>query len=167
MIRSSLEDARAFFLHAHRIAVVGVSRDPTDFSRFVLRELLARGHDAVAVNPALAGDDGIRASARVQDLDPPPDAALLMVSAARAEAAVRDCLVARVKRIWFHRGAGPGAASDAALALCRANRVEVVQGLCPMMALPGASFPHRVHGFCRRALAHPLHGRAAHAGHAR
>jgi predicted CoA-binding protein len=153
MHRSDIEDARAFFVHAHRLAVVGVSRDPKDFSRLVLRELLRRGHDAVPVNPALAEAEGIRAAARVQDLEPPPDAALLLVPAARAEDAVRDCLVARVRRIWFHRGAGPGSASAAALALCRANRVEVVQGLCPFMALPGASLPHRLHGALRRALA--------------
>jgi predicted CoA-binding protein len=89
----------------------------------------------------------------VQDVRPPPDAALLLVPAARAEDAVRDCLAAGVRRIWFHRGAGPGSASAAALALCRENGVAVVQGLCPFMALPDAGFPHRVHGFLRRAFA--------------
>jgi predicted CoA-binding protein len=155
MIRSSIEEAQEFFARARRIAVVGVSREPRDFTRFVLRELVARGHDAVPVNPALEEAHGLHAFPRVQDIHPSPDAALLMVPAARAEAAVRDCLVARVKRIWFHRGAGPGAASEAALALCRANRIEVVQGLCPLMALPEAGLPHRLHGLIRRALSHP------------
>jgi predicted CoA-binding protein len=155
MLRSPIEDARAFLLQARRIAVVGVSRDPKDFSRLVFRELLRRGLDALPVNPALHAVDGVRAVARVQDLDPPPDSALLLVPASRAEEAVRDCLVARVRRIWFHRGAGPGAATDAALALCRANRVLAVHGLCPFMAMPGASFPHRAHALLRRALAIP------------
>jgi uncharacterized protein len=154
MMPSRIDDARAFLLHAKRIAVVGVSRDPRAFSRFLVRELAGRGHDVIPVNPALADAEGLRAFARVQDVTPAPDAALLLVPPARAEEAVRDCLVARVKRIWFHRGAGPGTASDAALALCQANGVELVQGLCPMMALPAASFPHRAHGFFRRALAY-------------
>lgn len=157
MLRSRIEDARTFFARAHRIALVGVSRDPKDFSRFVLRELVRRGHDVVPVNPALHDAEGARAFARVQDVNPPPDAALLMIPPDRAEDAVRDCLVARVKRVWFHRGAGPGAASEVALALCQANRVEVVQGLCPLMALPAASLPHRLHGLFRRVLAHPDH----------
>ena len=42
------------FLSCRRIAVVGVSRDPKDFSRAVLRELLKRGYDVVPVSPALA-----------------------------------------------------------------------------------------------------------------
>jgi uncharacterized protein len=89
----------------------------------------------------------------VQDVAPAPDAALLLVPPSRAEEVVCDCVAAGVRRIWFHRGAGHGSASPAAVALCRANGVAVVQGLCPFMALPGAGFPHNVHGFLRRAFA--------------
>jgi predicted CoA-binding protein len=163
MFRSSIDDARAFFVHAHRIAVVGASRDPKDFSRYVLRELQRCGFDAVAVNPALTDAGGVRVFPRVSDVDPPPDAALLLVPATAAEGAVEDCLRARVRRIWLHRGAGPGVATDAVLALCAANRIDVVHGLCPLMALPGAAFPHRVHGILRRALtpAGPAHAHPA------
>ncbi|HEX9308798.1 MAG TPA: CoA-binding protein [Anaeromyxobacter sp.] len=150
MISSSIEDARQF-LSVKRIAVVGVSRNERDFSRGVVRALVERGYDVVPVNPALAAAEGLRAFPRVRDVAPPPEAALLLVPPARAEEAVRDCLIARVKRIWFHRGAGAGSASEAALALCRANGIAVVAGLCPFMALPGTSFPHRLHGLVRRA----------------
>lgn len=154
MIPSSLDEARVF-LGSRRIAVLGVSRNAKDFSRAVFRELLRRGLDVVPVNPALEEADGVRAFARVVDVAPAPDAALLMIPRARAEEAVRDCIIAGIRRVWFHRGAGPGAASGAALALCRESRLAVVQGLCPFMALPHAGFPHRVHGFLRRALARP------------
>lgn len=149
---STLEEARAF-LAARRIAVVGVSRNPKDFSRYVLRALAARGLDVVPVHPALAEAEGLRAFARVADVTPAPDAALLLVPAARAAEVVRDCLAAGVRRIWFHRGAGPGTASAEAVALCGERGVAVVQGLCPLMALPGAAFPHRLHGSLRRVLA--------------
>jgi predicted CoA-binding protein len=152
MMVSSLEDARAF-LAARRIAVIGVSRDPKHFSRAVFDELARRGLDVVPVNPGLAEVGGRRAFARVQEVAPAPEAALLLVPPARAADAVRDCLAAGVRRIWFHRGAGRGSSSVEALALCHARGVAVVQGLCPFMALPGAALPHRVHGFVRRALA--------------
>jgi predicted CoA-binding protein len=157
-----MDDARAFFAPGSRVAVMGVSRDGKDFSRYVLRELLRHGWDAVPVNPALREAEGIRAFARVSDVEPPPDAAIVMLPARRADEAVRDCLVARVRRIWFHCGGGPDAACPSALALCRANRVEVVQGLCPLMVLPGTSFPHRLHGMLRSLVALPVHGPAAH-----
>jgi predicted CoA-binding protein len=152
MIVSPLEDARAS-LAAKRIAVVGVSRNPKAFSRAIFAELARRGLDVVPVNPAVAVVDGRRAFARVQDVTPPADAALLLVPRARAADVVRDCLAAGVRRVWFHRGAGAGSASVEALALCHERGVAAVQGLCPFMALPGAGLPHRVHGFLRRALA--------------
>jgi predicted CoA-binding protein len=160
MIRSSIDAARAFFAHSRRLAVVGVSRDPKDFSRFLLRELLRRGHDVVPVNPNLSDVAGLRAFARVSDVEPPPDSALLLVPPSEAEAVIGDCLRARIRRLWLHRGAGQGVASDGVLALCAANRIEVVHGLCPMMALPGAAFPHRVHGVLRRACSHAEAARA-------
>ena len=149
---SSLESARAF-LGARRIAVVGVSRDGKDFSRAVLRELAKRGHDVVPVNPALAEAEGLRGFARVQDVSPPADAAILMTPPSRTEGAVRDCLAAGIRRVWLHRGAGAGAATPGALALCAESGIEVVQGLCPFMALADASFPHRLHHFLRRRFA--------------
>ncbi len=149
---SSIEEARTF-LGARRIAVVGVSRNEKDFSRYVLRELARRGHDVVPVNPALAEAEGRRCFARVQDVSPPADAALLLTSAAQTERVLRDCIEAGIRRVWLHRGAGPGAATTGALALCAASGIQVVQGLCPFMALPDAGFPHRVHHFLRHAFA--------------
>jgi predicted CoA-binding protein len=148
MIVSSIDAAREL-LASGRIAVVGVSRDPKEFSRYVLRELLARGIDAVPVSPVLAEAEGRAASASVRALDPAPDAALVLVAASRGAEAVRDCLGAGVRRIWLHRGGGPGAESDEAIALCRAGGVEPILGLCPFMVLPGAAFPHRLHGWIR------------------
>jgi len=40
------------FLNLRRIALIGVSRDPKDFSRVLLRELCERGYDMVLVNPS-------------------------------------------------------------------------------------------------------------------
>jgi predicted CoA-binding protein len=149
---SSLESARAF-LAARRIAVVGVSRDAKDFSRYVLRELAKRGHDVVPVNPALAEAEGRRCFARVQDVAPPADAALLMTAPAQTDRVLQDCVEAGIRRVWLHRGGGPGAATPAAIARCAAEGIELVQGLCPLMAVHDAGFPHRVHHAFRRILA--------------
>jgi hypothetical protein len=53
----------------------------------------------------------------------------------------------------MHRGGGPGAASEAAIAFCEAHGIQVIRDLCPYMALPGAAMPHRLHGFFRRRVA--------------
>jgi predicted CoA-binding protein len=150
MAHPSLQSA-ARFLAARRIAVVGLSRNEKDFSRYVARELTRRGYDLVPVNPAAAGEalEGARAVARVQDAQPPVEAALLMTSPTQTDAALADCVAAGVKKVWLHRGGGQGAASPGALAYCQAHDLDAVHDLCPFMALPGAALGHRLHGWVR------------------
>jgi len=147
MHTSTIEEARVF-LRAKRIAVVGLSRDEKDFSHGIARALTARGYDVAAVNPAVA-DAGRGWFARVQDVSPPPDAALLLTSPGQTERVLRDCVEAGVKRVWLHRGAGPGAESPGTLAFCAKHGIDAVHGLCPFMALPDVGLGHRVHAFFR------------------
>jgi predicted CoA-binding protein len=153
---ATMLDAARELLARGRFALVGVSRDEKSFSRAVLRELARRGHDVVPVHPALAEAEGRRCFARVQDVAPPVAAAIVMTPPDRAAEVVRDCAAAGVRTVWFHRGAGSGSASAEALALCRANGIEVVSDLCPFMALPDAGWLHRAHAFLRRAAHRPF-----------
>jgi predicted CoA-binding protein len=138
------------FLARKRLAVVGVSRDPRDFSRGLFREMLRRGYDLVPVNPAGGTIEGLPCARRVQDIASPVDGALVMTRAAQTEQVVRDCAAAGVRSVWLHRGVGPGAVSDAAVAFCREKGISVVEGECPFMFLPGSGFVHRAHGLFRR-----------------
>jgi predicted CoA-binding protein len=137
------------FLSSRRIALVGFSRNPKDFSRMLDAQLRERGYEVMPVQPGTTELDGRRVFPRVGAVEPPVEAALLLVPPAQAEAVVRDCLGAGVHRIWFHRGSGKGSASPEAISLCRSGGVEPVLDLCPMMALPGAAWPHRLHGWWR------------------
>ena len=138
------------FLSCRRLAVVGVSRDPKDFSRAVFRAFVERGYDAVPVNPAGGEAEGRPSVARVGDVQPPPEAALLLTPKAATAQVVRECAEAGVRRVWMHRGGGQGAVSEEALALCRERGLDVVDGECPFMFLPDAGFVHGVHRFFRR-----------------
>ena len=133
------------FLACRRVALVGVSRNPRDFSRSLLREMVARGYDVVPVNPAAKEVDGRPCFPSVGAVSPPVEAALLMTAPAQSARAAQDCLDAGVRALWFHRGIGPGAATPAALSACAARGAEVVAGECIYMHLPHASLPHRVH----------------------
>lgn len=146
---TTMQERGRAFLELSRIALVGVSRDPRDFSRMVLRELLERGYDPVPVNPALSEVEGRRCWARVGEVTPPVRGALLLTPPARSADAVRDCLAAGVRELWLHRGAGAGASSPEALGILQAAGVEPVTDLCPFMALSGAGWFHRVHGWFR------------------
>ncbi len=138
------------FLAQKRLALVGASRDPRNFSRHVLHAFKERGYDIVPVNPGGGEIDGQPCAARVQDIQPPVESALLMTAPATTVQVVRDCAKAGIRRVWMHRGAGEGAVSPAAVEFCRSHDIEVVAGECPLMFLPGTGFVHRVHGFFRR-----------------
>jgi uncharacterized protein len=138
------------FLAQRRLAVVGVSRDHGDFSRGLFRELLRRGYDLVPVNLGGGSIEGLPCARRVQDIAPPVDGALVMTRPAATEQVVRDCAAAGVPRIWLHRGIGPGAVSEAAVAFCREKGISLIAGECPYMFLLSPGFVHQAHGFLRR-----------------
>lgn len=140
------------FLAQRRIALIGVSRDPKEFSRYVFREMCARGYDMVAVNPAASEIEGRRCFARVQDVTPPVEAALIMTRPADTETVVSECAQAGVRRVWMHRGGGQGSVSAAAVAFCRSNGISVVEGHCPLMFLAHTPFFHHLHGFVLKVL---------------
>ena len=138
------------FLSQKRLAVAGVSRQPTDFSRSLFRELRSRGYDVVPVNPETHEVDGQPCFARVQDIDPPVTGALLMTPPRLTDAAVRDCAEAGVTRAWLYRGGGPGAVTADAVAFCESNGISVIPGECPFMFLPGGAWFHHLHALLRK-----------------
>ena len=144
--REVIED----FLARKRLAIVGVSRNPKDFSRGLLRELRRRGYEMVPVNPHAAELDGQPCFARVQDIAPPVDGALVMTLPEMTDNVVRDCAVAGITRVWMHRAVGKGAVSQTAVDFCHHNGIRLVSGFCPYMFLPNAEFFHRLHGFFKK-----------------
>jgi len=135
------------FLNQRRIALVGLSRDPKDFSRMLFREMCNRGYDMVPVNPAASELESRRCFHRVQEIDPPAEGVLIMTAPRDTERVVRDCAEAGTRRVWMHRGGGQGAVNKDAADFCRQKGIALVEGYCPFMFLPGTPFFHRVHGF--------------------
>ena len=151
--RATLESVEDF-LAEKRIAVVGVSHEPKEFSGMLFAELKRRGYDVIPVNPNAAEMFGRRCFARVQEIEPRADAALLMTSPAVTETVVRDCAEAGIRKVWMYRAGGPksanqGAVSAEAVEFCRTRGIDVVPGECPYMFLPEAGY-HRIHGFIRK-----------------
>jgi len=150
------------FLAQKRIAIIGISRDPKELSRLLFEELCHRGYDVVPVNPNTTEVLGQPCFARVQDIQPPVDAALLMTTPEVTEAVVSDCAAAGIGRVWMYRAGGQGAVSQKALDFCQEHGIQVVPGQCPFMFLPGAGGVHKFHGFIRRLFGkYPRHQHAA------
>ncbi|MFO0744276.1 MAG: PAS domain S-box protein [Myxococcota bacterium] len=162
-VTTSIATIEEFLTHK-RLALVGASHNPTDFSRAVMRELVSHGYDIVPVNRKRADGDrhdliGERPSySHVTDIPAPVEGAIVMVPASEARAVVEDCVRAGVGRVWLHRGAGQGACSPEALAVAKAEGLAVVEGECPLMFVCHGGV-HAMHGAVRRLTgAYPLGG---------
>jgi predicted CoA-binding protein len=142
----SLRQEIADFLGRKRIAVVGVSTEPAGFSRRLFREFAARGYDVIPVNPKAEEIEGRRSFASVCDIDPRPEAVLVMTPAGHTDAVVRDCAASGVDSVWMYRAGGPGAVSESAVKFCRERGIHVIPGECPYMFFPNAGL-HAVHGW--------------------
>lgn len=140
------------FLAQKRVAVVGVSRQPKDFSLALFRELRKRGYDAVPVNPQAEEIDEQPCYARLQDVHPSVDGALLMTSPSATDDVVRDCAEAGIKRVWMYRAGGAGAVSPQAVKYCKDHGIAVIPGECPFMFFEGGTWFHRFHGVLRKVV---------------
>jgi uncharacterized protein len=140
------------FLKQRRFAAIGLSRNPKDFTRTLVREFQNRGYDVIPVNPSVTEIDGNPCFASVKGIAPAISAALILTSPTATEQVVPDCVAAGITHVWMYRAGGDGAVSPKAVAFCREHGVKVVAGECPFMFLPGTGFPHFVHGLVRKIL---------------
>jgi hypothetical protein len=158
--QTSLESINDF-LAQKRIAIVGISRDPRSMSAILFNELSSRGYDVVPVNPNAKEFMGRRCFARLQDIAPSVDAALLMTSPAITDTVVNDCAESGITRVWMYRGAGHGAVSDKAIEVCHQRGIHVIPGECPLMFLPHTGGIHHFHAFIRKLTRrYPTHSHA-------
>lgn len=149
---ATVEEAAARrFLRHRRVAVVGASPERGNFGAAVVRALRQHGTDVVVVHPSGRAVDDAPGRTDLASVEGDLDGVIVMVPAGAAAEVVGDCIARGVRSIWLFRGiGGPGAVSDEALALCAEHGVEVIPGACPLMFLPRAGWPHRVHRFVRR-----------------
>ncbi len=138
------------FLAHKRLAVIGVSRDSQDFGNRLFREFRARGYDAIPVNPNTQVLEGEQCFARVQDIQPTPEAALVLTSQLTSEQVVKDCAEAGIQEIWLYGLGGPKSVNAQAIEWAQTHGIKIIPGFCPYMFLPNGAFYHRMHGFVAR-----------------
>jgi uncharacterized protein len=147
--RPALHDIEEF-LQRKRFAAIGVSRNPKDFSHQLFAELRRRGYDVVPVNPKAETIDDVPCFARVQDIQPPVEAALFLTSPEVSGEIADQCAQAGIRQVWMYRAMGDGAISLRAVVACQLNGISVIAGECPFMFLKDAGFAHGFHRFCKK-----------------
>lgn len=146
--RQAIED----FLSQRRIAVVGASRRPRQFGRSVMEALRSRGYEVFPVNPNANDLGGIPCHASIGDVAQDVTAALVLVPPSERSRIALECARAGIKRLWIHGHARKEALDPAILHACQETGTELIYGHCPFMFMPGAGFPHNLHGWIAQRL---------------
>lgn len=137
-------DAAARFLAHSRIAVTGVSRDPTNHGgNIVYQRLRERGYKVAAVNPNAASVEGDPCYPDLRSVPDGVDAVVIATSAAHAEGTMREAVDLGITDVWMHRSFGPGSVSASAAEYGRQHGVTVIDGGCPLMYAPTSDAGHR------------------------
>lgn len=148
---AKLSDIQSF-LSKKRIAIVGVSRNPKDFTRALYDEFVRRGYDVIAVNPAASEVGSKRCFATVGEIVPAPEAVLVVTGEGQTKQVVQQCQAAGVRSVWTYGVSGRKRLATEVADQCRASGMAVVEGECPFMYLPNAAGIHRFHGVLRKLL---------------
>lgn len=133
------------FLAQRRIAFIGVSRQPKDFSRLLFRELRQRGYELIPVHREAAEIEGLHTVRSLDEIEPAPDAVMVMTPPGASLDIVEQCARLGIGRVWLYRAVGPGSVTPEAVEACDRHGIEVVAGECPLMFLPKAGWIHSLH----------------------
>lgn len=140
-----IKTAAAEFLGNTRIAVTGVSRNPSGHGgNSVYQRLRDRGYEVFAVNPNAEQVEGDTCYPDLQSIPGGVEAVVIATAPERAEGTMRECDELGIRFVWMHRGPGPGSVSPTAAKYGRDQGITVIDGGCPLMFDPTADFGHKV-----------------------
>ncbi len=145
-MKTSLQQVNSF-LRKKRVAVLGVSRDPQDFSHRLFQEFGKGGYEAIPVNPNADEIDNQPCFSGLKELQSPVEAALIMTPINLTDNALADCVNAGVENIWIYNSKGFDTLNSDTLELCHQRNVNLITGLCPYMFWSDSSWFHRFHGW--------------------
>jgi len=134
------------FLSQKRLVMVGVSRNPKEYSRNIFKDLTDRGIEMIPVNPKIQDIDGVTCYSNIKDVPGEIDGVMVLTSATASESVVKEIKELGIKRVWIP---GPGSdvtISKTAVKYCNENEMTVIAGYCPYMFIKDAQFFHRLHG---------------------
>jgi predicted CoA-binding protein len=131
-------DIAALLGRARRIALVGASDNPSRAAHGVMKFLLARGHQVVPVNPALAGQTllGQPVVASLAEAGP-IDLVDVFRRADAVPAIVEEAISAGAKALWLQLGV----VHEAATARAVAAGLDVVVDRCPKIEAARLGLP--------------------------
>ena len=129
------------FLSLKRIAVVGVSRKKTSFANDIFDKMIRSGYDAVPVNPHMTTFRERPCYARLTDITPPVDGAIILTPKSKTGEVIAEATSAGIKNLWIQQEC----ATPETLGKLRNYDGLVITGECILMFLEPVQSFHKFH----------------------
>jgi uncharacterized protein len=140
-----IAEAAQSFLANRRIAVTGVSRNPSGHgSNAVYDRLIGRGFEVFAVNPNAEAIGDRPAYPTLAAIPGGVDAVVIGTRPQRALDTVKEAVDLGITHVWMHRSVDAGSVSPEAVAYGREHGLTVIDGGCPLMFGSAADGFHKV-----------------------
>lgn len=125
-----MQDLIGEFMAQKTFAVVGATDNPEKFGNQIFKNLKSRGYEVFPVNPKLKELDGVKCYPGLADILVKVDVVDFVVPPEITETIIKDCKRLGLERIWLQ----PGSESEAAIAFCDENNLNVVHSVCVMLS---------------------------------
>lgn len=112
-----------------KIAVVGVSHDPSKYGFRIFTDLVKASYSVVGINPKGGEVEGQQLLPSLKDIKPIPELVITVVPPNVTETIVQECIDLGIKQIWMQ----PGSESEEAIKLAEENDLEVISQACFMV----------------------------------
>ena len=136
---SKIDNMVQEFLSQKSIAVVGVSDQRETGCNANYEKFKNEGYTVYAVNPRISEFKGDPCYPDLKSVPEKPEAVFILTNPKVTDEIVQQCADLGIKHVWMHcmLGTKPGLAqnmtsvSPQAVAICKANGIQVIPGSCP------------------------------------
>lgn len=134
------------FLKIKNIAMVGISRNPKDFSRVLANDLTKHGYNIIPINPNAEEIAGIKCYPNVSTAEKEIEG-ILVYTKKDAVSVIEEAITKGIKHIWLRNMFTPAREVEVLQKQCKEKNINFISGHCPYMFLEGSGFPHTFHRF--------------------
>jgi len=129
------------FLEDRKIAIAGVSRNPSSFSRTVYKDLKEKGYKVYAINPLTDTIDGDNSFKDVSELPKELKNLLIMTPKSESPKVLNEAIEAGLKSIWINQGSE----TEECLKIAEEAGIDIIYKKCIYMFAEPVSGIHKFH----------------------
>jgi predicted CoA-binding protein len=135
------------FFSIKKMVMIGMSRNPKDYTRNLTRDLTLRGYEIISVNPNTSEIEGKKCYSNVASIDEDVNAALIFTKGEILSANIDEAVNKGIKHIWLNFDKPLTAELESKVNKYEEKGVNIIHGLCPYMFIENPQFFHKLHRF--------------------